>query len=137
MAEWDRGVVYLLHFERPFGHAKHYMGWTNSAESLPERLAQHQKGQGARLMQVIREAGIGFMLARCWRGGRSLERRMKDRRYAPRICPVCCKRTPYVAYDAEAWRNMEEREVLEALAKVVGLEVGVLFPWSLEPTSEE
>ena len=48
------GTVYLLHFDASYVHADHYMGWT---EDLPERLARHQAGDGARLLAVIKTAG--------------------------------------------------------------------------------
>lgn len=54
-------MVYLLHFNQPYQHAKHYLG---SADDVERRLAEHAKGQGARLMEVITQAGIGFTLAR-------------------------------------------------------------------------
>ncbi|WP_306359512.1 hypothetical protein [Nocardia sp. CC227C] len=80
------GTVYLLHFDRPYGHAKHYTGWTTDLES---RLADHRSGNGARLMAVIREAGIGFSLARTWTGTRSRERQLKREGGAARRCPMC------------------------------------------------
>jgi hypothetical protein len=40
-------------------------------------------------MQVIKEAGGTFRLARTWPGGRSRERELKNRRDAPRLCPIC------------------------------------------------
>ena len=78
--------VYLLHFERPYRHARHYLGY---AKNVDERLRAHRVGAGARLMEVVTEAGIGFTLARTWRGDRKLERRLKNQHNAPRLCPVC------------------------------------------------
>jgi predicted GIY-YIG superfamily endonuclease len=80
------GVVYLIHFERSYVHAAHYMGWT---EDLPARLACHQSGHGARLMAVIKAAGIGWTLAGTWPGTRALERRLKNRGGHARVCPIC------------------------------------------------
>jgi predicted GIY-YIG superfamily endonuclease len=79
--------VYLLHFDEPYKHARHYVG---SAENLAVRLSEHRKGKGARLIQVIQEAGIGWRLVRVWfKGGRALEKRIKRARNHPRLCPVC------------------------------------------------
>ena len=64
----------------------HYLG---STDDLDQRLEQHRSGNGARLMQVCAERGIGFVLARTWEGGRREERRMKARKEMPRLCPVC------------------------------------------------
>lgn len=82
------GVVYLLHFERPYKHARHYVGYTS--KGLNERLERHRAGGGARLLEVITEAGITFELARTWRPGtRALERQIKRRHDAPKMCPIC------------------------------------------------
>jgi hypothetical protein len=79
-----RGTIYLLHFARPYRHARHSLGF---AEDLERRLAQHR---GARLVQVVLGAGIGFEVARTWDGDRRLERRLKNQRNAPaRLCPIC------------------------------------------------
>ncbi|WP_330183831.1 hypothetical protein OHB26_09500 [Nocardia sp. NBC_01503] len=80
------GTVYLLHFDQPYRHARHYTGWTSDLES---RLADHRDGRGARLMSVIREAGIGFSLARTWDGTRGRERQLKREGGASRRCPMC------------------------------------------------
>ncbi|MGW0807977.1 hypothetical protein [Nonomuraea sp. NPDC002799] len=81
------GTVYLLHFDRPYKHARHYIGWTPG--DLNRRLRQHRSGTGARLMKVITAAGIGFVVARVWDGGRNLERSLKNRGGASRCCPLC------------------------------------------------
>lgn len=49
------GVCYLIHFERPYRHARHYLGWTVDLEA---RLAKHRAGNGARLLRVATAAGI-------------------------------------------------------------------------------
>jgi hypothetical protein len=58
------------------------------------RLGDHAAGKGpndggARLVQVVRQAGIGFQLVRVWEGTRGLERSLKRRGGAARRCPVC------------------------------------------------
>jgi predicted GIY-YIG superfamily endonuclease len=85
MASGGQRTIYLLHFERPFGHARHYMG---SAEHLEARLAEHAAGSGARLLWWVRRAGIGWTLARTWAGGRQRERQLKARGHG-RHCPIC------------------------------------------------
>ena len=84
------GTVYLLHFTAPYKHAKHYTGW---ALDVGARLAEHANGTGARLTQVIAEQGISFTLARTWQGTRKDERRIKNRKEAPRLCPFCNPKT--------------------------------------------
>jgi predicted GIY-YIG superfamily endonuclease len=82
----SEGTIYLLHFTEPYKHAKHYVGFTTD---LTARLEAHRQGTGARLMEVIVGAGISFQLARTWQGTRTDERRIKNRKEAPRLCPLC------------------------------------------------
>lgn len=82
-------TVYLLHFERPISPnhtAQHYVG---TAKMLACRLDMHKVRPDARLLQVAKERGIGFALARTWRGGRIEERKIKNRKEGPRLCPIC------------------------------------------------
>lgn len=79
-------MVYLLHFDQPYKHARHYLG---SADDLDARLARHASGNGARLIEVISQAGITWRLARTWPGGRDLERQLKRRKNTPTLCPLC------------------------------------------------
>lgn len=79
-------TVYLIHFDRPYKHARHYLG---SAKDLNARLAEHRSGHGARLIQVIQEAGITWRVARTWEGGRLLEYYLKARKNSPHLCPLC------------------------------------------------
>ncbi|MCI0389870.1 MAG: relaxase domain-containing protein [Acidobacteria bacterium] len=85
-------IIYLVHFDEPYRHAKHYMG---STLDLRSRLTDHAIGQGARLMEVIKEAGITWQLARVWQGDRRLERLLKNRKEAPKLCPVCSGEEAY------------------------------------------
>jgi putative endonuclease len=95
------GTVYLLHFNQPIGNpdnpraqAQHYVGWTSD---LAERVASHtahtrpQPGNGtiARIVAHVQANGVGFVVAQTWPGGRWLERRIKNRKNAPRLCPIC------------------------------------------------
>jgi len=80
-------TVYLIHFNQRYHHSQHYIGFT--AEDLAARLERHAAGQGARLMEVIAAAGITWRCVRTWTGGRVLERRLKNRKDAPKVCPVC------------------------------------------------
>ena len=81
------GTVYLLHFDRPYKHARHYLGWV--AGDLAARLARHAAGHGARLLAVLKDAGIGWQLARTWPGDRHRERQIKNMGSLARRCPLC------------------------------------------------
>jgi hypothetical protein len=107
MASHVPGVIYLLHFDAPFGPgggangrgtAKHYLGW---AANLDRRLAHHAKGTGAVLTRHVASAGIGWMLARTWAGDRFLERRLKNQGGRARLCPVCTPGTRRGNFDQQ------------------------------------
>jgi putative endonuclease len=89
--------VYLLHFASPIGElsnprgaAQHYMGFAERSR-LVNRLGEHAAatGKGARLVQVVLEAGCAVELVRVWPGGsRWLERSLKNR-HGTTVCPRC------------------------------------------------
>jgi len=85
-------AVYLLHFDRPYKHARHYLGYADD-DKLHQRIDAHYAatpgdGQHHRLLQVIRAAGISFTLARVWPGlTRADERKKKG--HGARACPMC------------------------------------------------
>jgi predicted GIY-YIG superfamily endonuclease len=80
------GTVYLIHFDIAYKHARHYIGWTLD---LDARVQAHLNGHGARLIEVINDAGIPWRVARTWPGSRDRERAIKARHAAPRLCPAC------------------------------------------------
>lgn len=80
------GVIYLLHFDQPYKHARHYLGW---ARRPADRLRHHANGTGARLTAVLREHGIGWTCVRRWRGTRADELRIKNGSHVPEYCPLC------------------------------------------------
>jgi hypothetical protein len=88
------GTVYLLHFDQRYEHAGHYTGFAESSgaegSGLLKRLGEHAAGRGARLVEVITQAGISFRLARTWPGvTRARERQLKQQGGASRRCPIC------------------------------------------------
>lgn len=104
--------VYLAHFDTRYRHAGHYIGW---AEDIEARAAKHARGNGGRLMAVIKAAGIGFVIARTWPGeSRTFERRLKNRKNAPRECPIC---------QGRPWPEVTAAAVAEELAEA--------DPWGL------
>lgn len=85
------GYVYVLHFDVPLHHARHYTGST----PLPiQRLAQHRAGTGSRITQVLQELGTTWTLATIIQtptiaAARRLERRIKRCKNGPRYCKIC------------------------------------------------
>jgi predicted GIY-YIG superfamily endonuclease len=81
-------TVYLLHFDQKFKHAQHYIGYTSGP--VKKRIEEHRSGNGARLIQVITQQGIGFSVAKTWHGkSRRFERQLKNRHGANKFCPIC------------------------------------------------
>lgn len=82
-------MVYLIHFDRPYHHARHYLGYTKGP--VERRFERHQSGDGARLLRQCNEAGIGYRVVRVWEeGDQALERKLKRmRNTGKKLCPVC------------------------------------------------
>ncbi|MGO9372699.1 MAG: endonuclease [Syntrophobacteraceae bacterium] len=85
------GCIYLIHFDKPYKHARHYLGYADS-DTPDARIERHRKGNGATLMRVITQAGIEWEVARIWlEQTRDFERKLKNGRHVPRLCPICQK----------------------------------------------
>lgn len=80
------GTVYMLHFDRPVRHARHYRGW---AKELDVRMAHHRAGTGAKLTALAVKLGIGWETVLAIPGDKNLERQLHNRGGASRICPKC------------------------------------------------
>ena len=80
-------MVYLIHFEEKLHHAQHYIGYTNCLE---RRLHEHLSNSGAKILKAVKAAGIKYRVVKVWEDGdRSLERKLKNRKKARCMCPVC------------------------------------------------
>lgn len=89
MTTGDVGVVYLIHFARPYRHAQHYVGFCGSYEGVESRLDYHAKGRGSRLLAAVSRAAIPWRIVRLWRGTRTDERRLHARGDSRTFCPAC------------------------------------------------
>ena len=79
--------VYLIHFDQKLKHAGHYIGFANQVD---KRLAHHKNGTGARILKVCNDLGITYGIVKVWEGkDRLFERKLKNSKNAPRLCPVC------------------------------------------------
>lgn len=84
--------IYVIHFDKPYKHAKHYTG---IAQNVEKRIEKHSKGQGSRLMQVLKENNIGFrynIIAEfpTFSEAHAEEKRLKTKVKKPqRYCPIC------------------------------------------------
>jgi len=143
-------IVYLVHLDPPYKHAKHYLGKTNI--TVTRRDARHAAGQGARLLQVQAQAGGTWHVVRTWRGGDRKERQLKTRSGAL-YCPECHpddwqpgtdppkKSARYLTRSQRA----AARQAREANRQKTGVEItgarelspGELFPAPWTPTPEQ
>jgi predicted GIY-YIG superfamily endonuclease len=78
--------VYLIHFDKPLHHARHYVGFS---EDLPGRIHKHRMGQGAAFMRAIAKKQISWHVSRIWDGDRAFERMLKDQHNASHLCQTC------------------------------------------------
>lgn len=84
------GKIYLLHFDMPYCHAQHYLGYS---ENLEGRLWHHKRGTGAKLTRAASQAGIKWTVVRTWMGDQSLERKLHKSKNNPKLCPICNPKT--------------------------------------------
>jgi predicted GIY-YIG superfamily endonuclease len=83
----ESGTVYVLHFDPPYRHAGHYIGWAQDADT---RIAQHLAGVGSPLVRAAVLAGSHVRVAATFVGSRYLERRLKRwHNTTARVCPIC------------------------------------------------
>lgn len=82
-------MVYIIHFDKPFKHALHYIGYCKD-ELFEKRMEHHRKGTGARLLNAVNKAGIGWSVVRTWPGeDGNFERKLKNASHSKRHCPIC------------------------------------------------
>ena len=87
MSKNVKGTVYLIHFDDKLCHAQHYIGW---AKNVDARCAHHKNGTGARLMAAVSDLGLPWKVVRIWENqDRNFERKLKNRKNAKLLCPVC------------------------------------------------
>ena len=94
--------IYLLHFAEPYKQARHYLG---SSDNVPERIRDHMTGKGARLTSIVAGKGIGMELVRVWNGSRQDERKLKNQKNSPQLCPICNSKLHISAEEQEVVRE--------------------------------
>jgi hypothetical protein len=81
-------MVYLIHFDRPLHHARHYLGYCADG-TMEVRLIRHRAGRGARILAALRRVDIGWRVVRVFDGDYRFERRLKSLHKIWHYCPVC------------------------------------------------
>lgn len=83
------GIVYLIHFEVPYHHAKHYLGFCED-NNLASRMERHKSGNGSKLIRAVEKANIKWSLVKVWENqSRSFERVLKNKKNSCKLCPCC------------------------------------------------
>lgn len=104
------GTIYLLHFDGPYRHAGHYLGWT--AGEVDVRVADHLAGRGSPLVAAAVAAKCDVKLVATWpTRTRRDERAEKKNGTLRRICPVCKP-----GYNARAAERMRRARAKKAAA---------------------
>lgn len=102
--------VYLLHFDRGFGHSRHYLGWS---EDVQLRVRQHMFGKGSHLTRLAVAAGITMTLTAVWYGqDRHFERNLKRVYHNTRLCPLC--KPDWLVKNARSMRRLRDRRLVES-----------------------
>lgn len=87
--------LYIIHFKEKYKHAQHYVG---IAQNVEDRFAEHMAGRGARLLQVVREAGIKIEACSTikefsdFSSAHLAEKKLKATNNTKRYCPICKKK---------------------------------------------
>jgi predicted GIY-YIG superfamily endonuclease len=112
----SNGIVYLLHLERSYRHARHYIGFT---QNLEQRLADHRAGRGSpSLIAAAVAHGIEFELAAIWEDDRHDERSLhRQKNTRARLCPICIAGDP-AALTAEAKVDLVDELLLSVLGGI-------------------
>lgn len=83
------GSVYIIHFDRAFHHARHYVGWAQD-NNVEERMLKHMNGQGSSLLRAVNGENIPWLIARVWHNAdRNFERWLKNQKRTAMFCPHC------------------------------------------------
>jgi len=106
-------MVYLIHFDRPYKHAQHYIGYTDNLDS---RIDCHRHGNGSKLLKAVNAAGIGYKVVRTWPDGdRSFQRQLKNQKNASRFCPTCRKGVERLIDMVNSLQNLSQKQKEELL----------------------
>lgn len=107
-------VVYLLHIDPPYRHARHVLGWTRD---LPLAIGEHWSGRTrSGIVRAALDAGSKVVVARKWRGGAEEAARLRGTRSLGRYCPRC-RRARRLQRQDENMEALLERSIERARAR--------------------
>ncbi len=80
-------MLYLLHFDPPYRHAGHYLGYT---QDILKRFRLHLDGRGSPLVKAAVKSGSKIVLVRIWAEDGNAEQEIKRVVGSrARLCPLC------------------------------------------------
>jgi hypothetical protein len=119
-------MLYLVCFQEPFHHARHYLGFIDTSKdrdpqkALESRLDYHRRGRGSKLLSAVTKAGIEFSVVRTWpTGDRTMERRLKGHS-STRLCPSCAGES--------AWNRGKDQMATDVAQEIEEIVSGVPRP---------
>jgi len=85
--------LYLLHFDPPYRHARHYLGYavgTGRGREYADTQARCVLLGAHELVMAAQANMVGIEVADVWVGeGRATQRRMRANGSLSRFCPIC------------------------------------------------
>jgi len=85
--------LFLLHFEPPYKHARHYLGYavgTGRGSSYAKAIARGTAIGPHELVMAAQWAGCTITVADVFEGaGRAVQRTMRASHHLHRFCPIC------------------------------------------------
>jgi len=87
-------MVYLLHFDRPFRHMRHYVGAAADLLALELLIANPGMHTRSSMLIAAKKAGVRFTIGRIWRGGAERADLVRSHQNHTRHCDICtCARS--------------------------------------------
>ena len=82
-------MVFLLHFDRGYKHARHYIGATDDPAHLYDLAHGTVPLVDVPLLNAARQAGVRFTVACTWLGGDVRAAQLRAMGGAARLCRCC------------------------------------------------
>lgn len=82
-------MVYLLHFDRGYKHARHYIGATSSPDAARQLANGEVPPFNVPLLTAARLDGVTFTVARTWPGDEVEAAKLRAQGGAARLCRCC------------------------------------------------
>lgn len=82
-------MVFLLHFDQPFHHVRHFLTAADSIEAEPGHVAPLELIQASTTLEAAMKCGITARVARTWPGTQFTASRLRSLKNSSKLCPLC------------------------------------------------